>query len=238
MPTPNLRAFSEKVAIVTDAGNAFGRAVALQLALQGCYVIAGFAAESAESASALDELQALGTLASAVAADVSSDAGTTALIDAAAQTFGRLDLLVNTSLFEPNTLIVNAIDFDSAVNQTLRAAFFCAQRGAELMRNRPNASIVNLCGETTNNSLSAAIRGAIVGLTEALAADFAPRVRVNCVAWKSDKQIEAAPEFSLLRQPTAIAPDDAARAALHFLSPDAAALSGQTLFVQPKARKI
>ena len=41
MPAPSVHAFAEKVALITDGSNPVGRAVAMQLALFGSYVIVG-----------------------------------------------------------------------------------------------------------------------------------------------------------------------------------------------------
>lgn len=247
MAAPN-RGFSEKVVVVTDGANPFGRAVALSLALSGCYVVAGFAETSAATDRALTEMQSIGTLASAVNADVATESGVARLFETVAQTYGRLDMLVNTAVFESNLGFArtSAADFDRVINQNLKSAFFCAQAAVLLMKNRPNASIVNFAAKSANNRLSHATQAAIVGLTEALAEELAPFVRVNCVAWKSDekpseKSIEIAsekPDFELLRQPSVIAPDDAARTAIYLLSPEAAALSGQTIRLKSKPRKI
>ena len=80
MPAQSVHAFSEKVAIVSDGTNPIGRAVALQLALLGSYVIVGFPQNSAENKSALQELQSLGTLANAVESDIRTVEGAKFLV--------------------------------------------------------------------------------------------------------------------------------------------------------------
>ena len=75
MPTPSQHAFSEKVALITDGTNPIGRAVAMQLALFGSYVIVGYPQSSDEDKRALEELKSLGTLANAVKADASTVEG-------------------------------------------------------------------------------------------------------------------------------------------------------------------
>ncbi len=97
MPTQNLRGFAEKVALVSDAGNEIGRAVALQLALQGCYVIAGFSNITEKNKRALTELQSLGTLANAVEADISTVEGAKFLVDESESLYGRRNLLLYTA---------------------------------------------------------------------------------------------------------------------------------------------
>src|SRR5688500_19928257 len=95
MPAPSIHAFAEKVALITDGENPIGRAVALQLALLGAYVVVGFANSTEENRRAIGELQNLGTLANAVEADVSTVEGAQKLVREVEQMFGRIDLLVN-----------------------------------------------------------------------------------------------------------------------------------------------
>ena len=60
----------KKLRLVTDAAIPIGRAVALQLALQGSYVITAYSSLKQGATHAVDELRSLGTLAGAVEADV------------------------------------------------------------------------------------------------------------------------------------------------------------------------
>ena len=80
MPAPSVHAFAEKVALITDGSNPVGRAVAMQLALFGSYVIVGLPAESKKEEHALNELKSLGTLANAVKADISTVEGAKYLV--------------------------------------------------------------------------------------------------------------------------------------------------------------
>ncbi len=89
MPAPSIHGFAEKVALIINGSDGVGRAIALQLALQGCFVICSYQKASEENKSALNELQSLGTLASSFEF---TDAKT--LINEVDNLFGRLDLLV------------------------------------------------------------------------------------------------------------------------------------------------
>ena len=78
MPAPSVHAFAEKVALISDGANPVGRAVAMQLALQGSYVIVGLSSD--EHAGAIEELKNLGTLANAVKVDISTVEGAKMLV--------------------------------------------------------------------------------------------------------------------------------------------------------------
>lgn len=86
--------FTDKTALVTGAGSGIGRAVALGLAAEGAHVVvAGRRRESLDETVAL--IEAAGGKALAVTADVSRAADVRAVVDAAVDHFGSLDVAVN-----------------------------------------------------------------------------------------------------------------------------------------------
>jgi 3-oxoacyl-[acyl-carrier protein] reductase len=156
---------------------------------------------------------------------------------------------------------LTAADWDEVVGVSLKGAFLCSRGALDLMRGRPGAAIVNVCSESglTGRGGSAAYVAAgagVVGLTKALARELAPRMRVNCVAVGGAAALEdvngrnrsplgetdapavapagnsIAGDFAagtlLGRAPAA---DEAARACLYLLSPDARSITGETLIV-------
>jgi shikimate 5-dehydrogenase len=127
MPAPTVHGFAEKVALIINGSEGIGRAVALQLALQGCYVICSYEKVSDRTKSALDELKSLGTLASSFEF---IDAKT--LIDEVDNLFGRLDLLVNCVKSGDDS----TFQIKTATSESLR-----------LMKFRPKGVIVNVISE-------------------------------------------------------------------------------------------
>ena len=75
MSPQTVHQFAEKVALVSDASSPIGRAVSMQLALQGSYVVGLFPSASSSSEASVSELVELGTLAHAFAIDPSTSAG-------------------------------------------------------------------------------------------------------------------------------------------------------------------
>lgn len=248
MAGQNHRSFTERVALVTNGSSGIGRAVALQLALQGAFVIVNYTDASGESV--VNELRELGTLAHAVRGDVARAADVRLMFLAIEETFGRLDLLVNNA-YESRQAEIDKLteaDWDEVLSRTLKGAFLCSQAAARLMHRRPSPSIVNIVSETglTGQAMGAnyvAAQAGLVGLTKALARELAPRIRVNCVAvggaetelalkyydWSHAINREAAQNAG--SQTRAPAPDDVARACLYLLSSEAASVTGQTLVV-------
>lgn len=127
MPAPTVHGFAEKVALVVNGSEGIGRAVALQLALQGCYVIASYEKTSDEQVNALEELKSLGTLANAFEFFDAKN-----LLAEVNNLFGRLDLLVNCGKSEADSIV----QIKTITEESL-----------ELMKFRPKPSIVNVISE-------------------------------------------------------------------------------------------
>jgi 3-oxoacyl-[acyl-carrier protein] reductase len=239
MPAQNFSGFAEKVALVTDGINGIGRAVALQLALQGCYVIVGFSNADENSKSALAELQSLGTLANAVEADCSTTEGARKLVGEVEKLYGRLDLLINTVKFAPESSFLETTEnvWTKNIDANLKAAFFVTQTAVHLMKARPKPVIVNIASacdtdETARNVGFAATQTGIIGLTKSLALELAPRFRVNCVA-VSERKISSAesldPELFVPKR--GVADERVARTIVYLLSSEAVGLTGQVLTI-------
>lgn len=238
MPAQNLGGFAEKVALVTDGTNGVGRAVALQLALQGCYVIVGYANADERSKNALTELQSLGTLANAVEADCSTVEGARKLVAEVEKLYGRLDLLINTVKFEPDSSFDEMTEdvWTRNVDANLKAMFFVTQAAANLMKFRPKAVIVNIASacdteETASNVAFAAVQAGIVGMTKALSLKLPSKFRVNCIAVSEKKIAGETLDAELFKPKKGVADERAARTIVYLLSSEAAGLNGQVLTV-------
>lgn len=235
MSPQSIHQFAEKVTLITDGTSPIGRAVAMQLALQGSYVIVGDPKPSRSSRDSLNELRSLGTLAHSVEADAATPEGARALIEAVDNTFGRLDLLVNCLKFVPESSFgeTTGADFDNAVRANFGSPYFVTQEALRLMTPRPKPKIVNIIPtpeseQTGRDPLFTALQAAVAGYTRSLAACLPGHFRVNCVEIVS-KSVPAAtgldPELFPLR-PTFNA-DDAARVVTYLLSSEAISLNGQ-----------
>lgn len=238
MPAQNLGGFSEKVALVTDGASPIGRAVALQLALQGCYVIVGYSNADEKTKSALIELQSLGTLAHAVETDCTTISGARELVEAVEKIYGRLDLLINTLKFEPQSSFIDISEgeWKQNIDANLKAMFFVTQAAMPLMKPRPKPVIVNIASacdtdETARNVVFAGAQAGIIGMTKSLALYLAPKFRVNCVAVSEKKVISETLDPVLFPPKTGVASDDVARTIVYLLSSEAVGLTGQILTV-------
>lgn len=228
----SIHQFAEKVALVSDASSPVGRAVAMQLALQGCFVVGLF--QTANNGS-LDELVELGTLANAVNADPSTYPGAAAAAAEVERLYGRLDLLVNCLKFRPESSFEKTTEseFLDVVARNLGSVHFLTQAVFSLMKDRPKPKIVNLASaeDTAASPVFTAAQAGVLALTRAMADQFSERFRVNCVTVQEAKY-DAAPEpDALYRRSSGVAPDDVARAVLFLLSSESIGMNGQTLIV-------
>jgi 3-oxoacyl-[acyl-carrier protein] reductase len=224
MPGQNLRGFAEKVALVTGGSSRIGRAVALQLALEGAYVILQSEALSETDNHFINELQSLGTLASAVRGTVATSAGVDKIFSAVEPIFGRLDILVNAAGNES----LNHYDqwWDAKLGTMSKGAYLCSIAAQKLMAGRPSPAIVNVAvwddlADEQFLAMRLAASRALEGVTLGLAEKLERRIRVNCVALK-ERAAGANSEQT-------VASDDAARVCVYLLSGEAKAIRGQVI---------
>ena len=236
MSVQSVHAFAEKVSLVTDASSSVGRAAALQLALHGSFVIVGYSKSTLEIQRAMEELNSLGTLAAAVEADTSTREGAQRLVENVGERFGRLDLLVNCLKSETYSSFEETTDelFNEAARAHLGSAYFTIQEAMPLMSPRPRPRIVNVVYEgRSENVLAAALRESVKELTRSLAKQLPKHFRINAVEVSAAENVkESGFDPELIRPSTGVSPDDAARAILYLLSPEAKAINGQSLVVE------
>lgn len=177
------------VALVTGAGRRIGAAIVRTLHVNG-YDIAAHANRSrGELSSLLAELESVrpgSTI--AIHADLADLSAPEHLVSAALGCFGRLDALVNNaSAFFPTPLgSIDAVQWDSLFNVNARAPLLLAQAAAPALREAKGA-IVNLVDIYADRPLPehpvyVMSKAALVAMTQSLAIDLAPHVRVNAVA--------------------------------------------------------
>jgi 3-oxoacyl-[acyl-carrier protein] reductase len=239
MPAPSIHAFAEKVALITDGASPIGRAVALQLALQGAFVNVCFSNETDENRRALEELKSLGTLANAVETDISTFDGAKNLVAEVEKIFGRIDLLVNCLKSEPQPSFVEIDEnlFGKTLDVNLKSTFFVTQEAIKLMQSRPKPKIVNVVSaldtpETQENVVFAAVQNALLGFTQSLAKKLPKKFRVNAVAVSEKETVGENLDTELFRARKGISEDDAARTILFLLSSEAIGINGQIIKVE------
>ncbi|MEV5069998.1 SDR family oxidoreductase [Microbacterium sp. LMI12-1-1.1] len=124
-----------KVAIVTGSGRGLGLAYAQELARQGAAVVINDV-DDATAAEAVASIEAEGGRAVAVVAPVGPTETAKQLVQAAVDTFGRLDILVTNAGVLRDTVLwkMSDDDFDTVINVHLRGTFTCVREAATYMR--------------------------------------------------------------------------------------------------------
>jgi pteridine reductase len=166
-----------RVALVTGAGVRVGNAVARDLARHGWTVAAHYRTHRPRG------------FAAALQADLALPDGPALLAAAFRARFRRLDLLVNgAAAFEALSLeATDAAAFDAQMDLNARAPLLLVKALLPLLR-RSRGSVVNVADvggglvPWRGFAAYAASKAALVRLTECLALDLAPHVRVNAVA--------------------------------------------------------
>mgnify|MGYP000686317301 CR=1 FL=1 len=139
-----------KVAIVTGSGQGLGLAYAQELARQGAAVIINDV-NAEVAASAVASIIDAGGKAASVVAPVGSTETAKALVAAAVENFGRLDILVTNAGVLRDTTIwkMTDEDFDLVINVHLRGTFTCVREAATYMRENEIAGRIITIGSPT-----------------------------------------------------------------------------------------
>ncbi len=124
-----------KVAIVTGGNSGIGKAIVLELARQGARVVIDYVCHPEATEALEKQVAALGDQAIGVEADVSKVADLQRLINAAVQTFGRLDVMVNNAGVETRTSVLDTTEeqYERVLEINLKSAFFGTQLAARQM---------------------------------------------------------------------------------------------------------
>ncbi len=233
---------AEPVALVTGAGRRVGARIARELHAAGMSV-AVHCHRSREDAERLREAfeAARPGSATVVAADLLESGAAEAVVAAAGERWGRLDVLVNNaSSFYPTPIgEVTESEWRDLVGSNLAAPFFLAQAAAPLLR-AARGCIVNIADvyghrPLAGHSVYSAAKAGLVMLTRALAVELGPEVRVNSISpgavlWPENEDPERRRIIDAIALKRSGDPGDIARAAL-FLVRDAPYVTGQDLAV-------
>lgn len=176
-----------KTVVITGSSRGIGAATAKLFAENGFNVCVNYF----HSEKAAKELTASLPSAVAIKADISKKADAVALIEAATETFGHVDVLVNNAgIALPPQLVtdVSDADYDRVFDINMKGVHNTVSAVLPQMVNRKSGNIVNISSlwGVVGGSCEAvytASKAAVIGYTKALAKELGPSgIRVNCVA--------------------------------------------------------
>ena len=190
--------FDGRVAIVTGAGHGLGRQHALELAARGAKVVVndlggardGTGASAGPAQEVVEEIKKNGGEAIADAGNVATEDGARALVQAALDAFGKIDIVVNNAgiLRDKSFKNMSAEEYDAVIAVHLRGSFLVAQAAFGHMREQGYGRIINtsspagLFGNFGQANYSTAKMG-LVGFTRTLGIEGAKyNIKANAIA--------------------------------------------------------
>jgi 3-oxoacyl-[acyl-carrier protein] reductase len=237
-----------KSIIVTGAGGGIGKGIALRLAAEGASVVVNDINEALGQA-VVQEIVAAGGKASFFAADVTQSVEVKALVAAAVQRYGSLDVMVNNAGWTHRNrpaLEVTEDEFDKCYAVNVKSVYLATVHATPVFRAQGGGSFINIAstagvrprpGLTWYNGS----KGAVITTSKSLAAELGPdNIRVNCINPVFNPETGLSAEFAggplteermdkfrasipLGRFSSAL---DVANAALYLASDEAAFISG------------
>jgi len=239
-----------KVALVTGSSQGIGQGVAIRLAQEGARIIVNYHANPAGADDTVQQIQAAGSDAISVQADLGQTADIDSLIRQGLAKFGQIDILVNNAGLEKRAPFweVTEADYDLVLQVNLKGVFFTTQAFVKqlIVRNAPgriiNMSSVHEELPFPHFASYCASKGGLKMLCRNLAIELAPyNITVNNVA---PGAIETPINTKLLNDKAKLdallaniplrrlgKPADVAGSVLFLASDDASYITGTTLFV-------
>jgi NADP-dependent 3-hydroxy acid dehydrogenase YdfG len=169
-----------KVIVITGASSGLGEAAARLLSTEGAIVVLG-ARRSDRIQSLADELIALGGKAFALATDVTEFVQVKRLVDAAVQTYGRIDVMINNAGVMPQSLFENLkIDeWDMMIDVNIKGVLYGIAAALPYMKQQKFGHIINVSSVAGHkvgpgSGVYAATKHAVLALSEGLRQEVKP----------------------------------------------------------------
>lgn len=238
-------------AIVTGSSSGVGKAIAMRLLAAGYRVLLNYANDHQRAERTLAECRGISPHVALEQADVASPADASRLISRAVNDFGGLDVLVNNAalVIDKPAIDLTESDWDRVLNVNLKGAFMCSQHAArQMLQQETGGAILNIGASTgirgrRNGVNTCASKAGLMLMTQCLALELGPKIRVNTIIPGLVLTEETEHRFNLtdpqVRQARVDAipmhrigtTDDVANAVMLLLSEDANFITGQKLTV-------
>lgn len=237
----------KKVAVVTGAAKGIGRAIAMELARTGIFVVINYNGSAEKAEETKRQIEAEGGEAVACQCNVADFAACGEFFKKIVKEYGRIDILVNNAGITKDGLLMGMSeeDFSRVVDVNLKGTFNCIRHVSRQMLKQKSgriislASVVGICGNAGQANYAASKAG-IIGLTKTAAKELASRgITVNAIApgfIQTDMtkvlsdQVKANAE-GMIPMGKFGEPEDIAKAAAFLASDGARYITGQVLCV-------
>ena len=179
----------DKVAIVTGGGSGFGEGIARRFAAEGArIVINDINVQGGERVA--NTIKQHGGSAVFVKADIAKATDVKALVKAALDAFGRVDIMVNNAGYTHRNQSMMNVDeaaFDRIFDVNVKAIYLAALEIVPVFRKQGGGTILNTASTAglrprPGLTIYNASKGAAITMTKSMAVEFAPdKIRVNCL---------------------------------------------------------
>ena|SRR5215475_4894286 len=238
-------------AVVTGSSTGIGKAIALRLLRSGYGVVLNYSTNDGQANEALAECRQYSSKVVLAKADVSDAQSAAGLIRRAVDAFGRLDVLVNNAarVADAPALDMTEDEWNLVVNVNLRGPFLCSRQAARQMLTQDGGGVILNIGSSTgirgrrNGINTCTSKAGLMVMTQCLALELAPKIRVNTIVpgltltdeterrfGLDDQAVRNAREQSIPLQRLG-RPEDVADAVMLMLSSEARFVTGQRIIV-------
>ncbi len=238
----------DKVALITGAGSGIGRAIATLFAKEGAKVVVVDLNEE-KGGETVKLIERNGGNATFVKADVSRSSDAKNAASAAIGKYGKLDILCNNAGIPSFGSVVETKeeDWDRVIDINLKSVYLFSKHAVpKILENEEGGVIINIASVlglvgSKGEAAYCASKGGIISLTRAMALDFAPQIRVNCICPGSvltpmhervmrSRGLKPG-EASNVPLKKVVKPEEVAYAALYLASDKASCVTGSCLVI-------
>lgn len=181
---------NKKIAVVTGASRGIGRAIALELARTGAFVVINYNGSKEKAEEVQAQIAAEGGESIIWQCNVADYKACEDFFAQVIKTYGKVDILVNNAGITKDGLLMRMSeeDFDKVIHVNLKGTFNCIRQvSRQMLKQRSGriinmASVVGICGNAGQANYAASKAG-VIGLTKSAAKELASRgVTVNAIA--------------------------------------------------------
>lgn len=176
-------------AVVTGSTSGIGKAIAMRLLTAEYRVLLNYTNDHERAQRTFAECQKISPHVALERADVAKPADAARLISGAVNHFGRIDVLINNAarVIDKPALDLTEADWDSVLNVNLKGAFMCSQHAArQMLQQATGGTILNIGASTgirgrRNGVNTCASKAGLMLMTQCLALELGPKIRVNTI---------------------------------------------------------
>jgi 3-oxoacyl-[acyl-carrier protein] reductase len=240
-----------KTVVITGSTKGIGKAIALRLAKQHYNVVLNYTSDEEQAQETLKLCQQEHPEVLLVKADVSNKRAVERLMQESVRAFHSLDVLINNAarVIDKPLHALTEEDWDLVVDTNMKGVFLCSQAASTYMLQQDGGGVILNMGASTgirgrkNGINTCASKAGIMLMTQCLALELGPKIRVNTIIPGLTRTEETEQRFHLddpgvLRARTETiplqrigTPEDIANAITMLLSHEAGFITGQKIVV-------